>query len=516
MEPHAMESHAAEIDAGQTAVAQGQFAHPPVALPAAAKRRRSRVAEWDLLVDASMLALATIALLAGDAILGLPQEASPWALAYPVVALAGLALVGLYRVQLGTRYLDDLPRIVAATAVAAMAVTFVQVLVVEAPDAATEMVRAWVLATLLILVGRGGMSVAERRARIHGTAGSPTLIVGAGRVGRLIARRLIEKPEVGLRPLAFVDDDPLPVVDLDPADRLEETELPIFDTGPDLGAVAREMRIEHAIIGFTSSSHETQLDLARRLHDLGVTVSVVPRLFEAMPDRVLPQRTVGLPLVSIFPSTPGGWRMTVKYTLDRLLALLALLLLSPILIACSLLVVISAGRPVLYRQQRIGVGGRDFEMLKFRTMRTAANDPVAVEPAEEGAAVETAFRSGLAPGGVEGEDRRTKAGALLRRLGLDELPQLFNVARGEMSIVGPRPEREELVPWFEREVYRYRERHRMKPGITGWAQVHGLRGKTSLADRVEWDNYYIENWSPWLDLKILLLTMTAPFQRGVE
>jgi lipopolysaccharide/colanic/teichoic acid biosynthesis glycosyltransferase len=179
-------------------------------------------------------------------------------------------------------------------------------------------------------------------------------------------------------------------------------------------------------------------------------------------------------------------------------------------------VLISAGRPVLYRQQRIGVGGRDFEMLKFRTMRASANDPVVVDPAEEGATVEKAFHSGLAPGGVEGEDRRTPVGALLRRTGLDELPQLFNVARGEMSIVGPRPEREELVPWFEREVYRYRERHRMKPGITGWAQVHGLRGKTSLADRVEWDNYYIENWSPWLDLKILLLTMTAPFQRGVE
>src|SRR5687768_16887015 len=182
MESHAMESHAAnmpEIDAGQTAAAHGQFAHPPVPLPAAAKRRHSRVAEWDLLVDASMLALTSIVLLAGDAILGLPQEASPWALAYPVAALAALALVGLYRVQLGTRYLDDLPRIVAATAVAAMAVTFVQVLVVEAPEAATEMVRAWVLATVLILAGRGGMAVAERRARIHGTAGSPTLIVGA-------------------------------------------------------------------------------------------------------------------------------------------------------------------------------------------------------------------------------------------------------------------------------------------------------------------------------------------------
>jgi exopolysaccharide biosynthesis polyprenyl glycosylphosphotransferase len=511
-----MESHAAnmpEIEDAQAAAVHGAVAHPPVALPAAAKRRHSRVAEWDLLVDGSMLALTTLALLAGASIPGLAADASPWSLAFPAVAFAALALVGLYRVRLGTRYLDDLPRIFAATAIAAMSVTFVQVLLVEAPDAATEMVRAWVLATALVLAGRGGMGIAERRARIHGTAGSPTLIVGAGRVGRLIARRLIEKPEVGLRPLAFVDDDPLPEVDLDPAQRRKETELPIFDTGPDLGAIAREMRIEHAIIGFSSSSHETQLDLARRLHDLGVTVSVVPRLFEAMPDRVLPQRTVGLPLVSIFPSTPGGWRMSIKYTLDRLLALLALLFLSPALMACSLLVLISVGRPVLYRQQRIGVGGRDFEMLKFRTMRAPAGDP---DPAEEDDAAEEAIRNGLAPGGVEGEDRRTRTGTLLRRIGVDELPQLFNVARGEMSIVGPRPEREELVPWFAREVYRYRERHRMKPGITGWAQVHGLRGKTSLADRVEWDNYYIENWSPWLDLKILLLTLTAPFQRDVE
>jgi exopolysaccharide biosynthesis polyprenyl glycosylphosphotransferase len=509
-----MESHAANIpavDAPQTAAAEGTVAPREVALPAAARRRQSRVAEWDFLVDASMLALATLALLAGEAVPGLSADASPWSLAFPAVALATLAVVGTYRGRLGTPYLDDLPRIVAATAVAAMAVTFVEVLFVEAPDAATEMLRAWILAAGLLLAGRGGIVLAERHARVHGTAGSPTLIIGAGRVGRLIARRLMEKPEVGLRPLAFVDDDPLPDADLDPVDVRKESRLPIFDTGPGLGAIVREMRIDHAIISFSSASHETQLDLARRLHDLGVTVSVVPRLFEAMPDRVAPQRTVGLPLVSIFPSTPRGWRMSVKYALDRVFALLAILALSPILVASALAVLISVGRPIFYRQQRIGVGGRDFEMLKFRTMRLPREAAMGGD-----AIVEETFRSGLGPGGVEGDDRRTKIGALLRRIGVDELPQLFNVARGEMSIVGPRPEREELVPWFEREVYRYRERHRMKPGITGWAQVHGLRGKTSLADRVEWDNYYIENWSPWLDLKILLLTLTAPFQAGVE
>ncbi len=114
-----------------------------------------------------------------------------------------------------------------------------------------------------------------------------------------------------------------------------------------------------------------------------------------------------------------------------------------------------------------------------------------------------------APGGIEGDDRRTRVGALLRRLSLDELPQLLNVLRGEMSLVGPRPERPEFVRLFERNVYRYDERHRVKSGITGWSQVNGLRGKTSLSDRVEWDNYYIENWSLWLDVKILLLTLLA-------
>jgi lipopolysaccharide/colanic/teichoic acid biosynthesis glycosyltransferase len=115
----------------------------------------------------------------------------------------------------------------------------------------------------------------------------------------------------------------------------------------------------------------------------------------------------------------------------------------------------------------------------------------------------------VAPGGVEGPDRRTRFGSFLRRTSLDELPQLFNVLRGEMSLVGPRPERDGYVHWFERSIPRYSDRHRVKPGITGWSQVHGLRGKTSLMDRVEWDNYYIENWSPWLDIKILLLTIVA-------
>ena len=201
-----------------------------------------------------------------------------------------------------------------------------------------------------------------------------------------------------------------------------------------------------------------------------------------------------MPLVAPKAAEPTGWQFRVKYAFDRVLAGCAIVLPSPILIAAALAVLVSMGRPVFFRQLRIGRDGRPFEMLKFRSMAGVQDE------AADGAAGE------LAPGGVEGEDRRTRVGAFLRGTSIDELPQLINVLRGDMSIIGPRPERPEFVEDFEQRIYRYRDRHRVKSGITGWAQVNGLRGQTSLADRAEWDNFYIENFSLWLDLKIALMT----------
>jgi len=219
-----------------------------------------------------------------------------------------------------------------------------------------------------------------------------------------------------------------------------------------------------------------------------------------MNERVVVEHLGGLPLVAVEPTNPKAWQFRMKYAIDRAVAASLLLLAAPLLIATAVAVWASVGRPILYRQRRVGRDGRGFDMLKFRSMTTAATArefPVA------------ALLPGAAPGGVEGIDRRTRVGRLIRRTAIDELPQLLNVLRGEMSIVGPRPERPEFVEMFERDVYRYGERHRVKAGITGWAQVNGLRGKTSLADRVEWDNYYIDNWSLWLDLKIVLATGRA-------
>jgi lipopolysaccharide/colanic/teichoic acid biosynthesis glycosyltransferase len=170
-------------------------------------------------------------------------------------------------------------------------------------------------------------------------------------------------------------------------------------------------------------------------------------------------------------------------------------------------VALSVGRPVLFRQTRVGVGGREFEIFKFRTMTHSPPDAPQLEEV---------LMMNVAPGGVEGVDRRTRFGSILRRLSLDELPQLINVFKGEMSLIGPRPERPHFVEIFERTIPRYSDRHRVKPGITGWAQIHGLRGKTSLSDRIEWDNYYHENWSLWLDLKILLTTLFVVGQQSKQ
>jgi lipopolysaccharide/colanic/teichoic acid biosynthesis glycosyltransferase len=209
----------------------------------------------------------------------------------------------------------------------------------------------------------------------------------------------------------------------------------------------------------------------------------------------------GLPFITARPVNPKGVQFAIKYAVDRMVATLLLVLSLPLLVPAALAILLSLGRPLFFRQVRVGRDGRTFAMLKFRTMRPASEAEVTAQAMD--------LPPDTAPGGVEGGDRRTRLGTFLRRTSIDELPQLLNVLKGEMSLIGPRPERPEFVGLFEQSVYRYGDRHRVKSGITGWAQVHGLRGKTSLSDRVEWDNYYIENWSLWLDLKVLLMTFLA-------
>jgi lipopolysaccharide/colanic/teichoic acid biosynthesis glycosyltransferase len=215
---------------------------------------------------------------------------------------------------------------------------------------------------------------------------------------------------------------------------------------------------------------------------------------------------------------PKGWQFAIKYALDRVAAGFLLVLLSPLLALLALAVRFNSSGPIFFRQTRVGRDGSVFDLYKFRSMRLAEPYPRVASAVGAGGpeATEllTTLARDIAPGGVEGVDRRTVVGRILRRTSLDELPQLFNVFRGDMSLIGPRPERPEFVEMFDQDVTRYGDRHRVKSGITGWAQVHGLRGQTSLAERVELDNYYIAHWSLGLDLKIVLLTFAALFRNA--
>ena len=400
---------------------------------------------------------------------------------------------GTYARRLQIDSLDDLLATGSVIAIATSVVVTVRVLLADAPAYdATHSVRLGVFAAASIACGRVALNLWQSHTRRRGNALVPTLIIGAGNVGRRTAARLLTHPELGLRPVGFLDKEPLEQVDGSP-------QLPVLGASWDFDRITAEHGIGQVIVTFSTAPSEVLLRIVNRCEQLGIAVALVPRLFEKVTERLTIDHLGGLPLITARPSNPRGWQFAVKYAIDRVFALFLLVLLAPIMIACALAVRVSLGSPVLFRQRRVGRDGREFEMLKFRSLRPNGGDP----------GTQHELPDDVAPGGVEDDARVTKVGAFLRNTSLDELPQLLNVLKGEMSIVGPRPERPEFVELFEARVHRYGDRHRVRAGITGWAQVNGLRGQTSLSDRIEWDNYYIENASLWLDMKIVGRTIVT-------
>jgi exopolysaccharide biosynthesis polyprenyl glycosylphosphotransferase len=451
------------------------------------------------------IAIATDAAMFGGAVIlmGIVSSARVasmslwWAVVLGLLALAAVYRKGLYRPPLQLRVIDTTVALVTASAAAAAVTISLRVLLTGSATMAAETLRLALLASAFLIAGRTALVVHERRSRRAGRSGSPTLIVGAGHVGRLLAKRLDENRDFGLRPVGFLDKDPLEL-------GTNGSAPSVLGASWDFDRIVQEHRIEHVVFAFSTAPTEVFLRLLKRCEALGVRTSLVPRLYEKATTEASVECLGGLPLVTRHARDPRGWQFAIKYALDRFTAALMLALVAPLFAALAIAVWISLGPPIFYRQERVGRDGKRFAMLKFRSML----------PAAESEDDSLALAEDTAPGGVEGTDRRTRVGAFMRQFSLDELPQLVNVAKGEMSFVGPRPERPEFVDVFEVTVHRYGDRHRVKSGITGWAQVHGLRGKTSIADRVEWDNYYIENWSLWLDFKIMLLTFVAVFRSG--
>ncbi|HST56502.1 MAG TPA: exopolysaccharide biosynthesis polyprenyl glycosylphosphotransferase [Solirubrobacteraceae bacterium] len=505
---------------------------------------------WDILrpaVDFVLLCAAVLIAVGGiGSIEHLSAVRAPL-LALPPLVLLLLHLRGLYRTRLRALVLDGLVPVTSGVSVAAMAVAMLGIFLNGRTPPQSEWVQTWLFALVGVAGGRMALALAQSYARARRLVGKPVLIMGAGVVGAQVARRLESHPEYGLAPVGFLDDDPRSTAEVGGRD------VPVLGTIEDLDDAVRRTGVRNLIVAFSSVADARVSRLIQRCQELGIEVSVVPRMFDTINNRVGYDTVGGLPLMSFSSVDPKGLQFTLKHAFDRCFALFLLVALAPIILASALAVRLSSPGPVLFRQRRVGRDGQAFHLYKFRSMRidpvlparrgdapaapsmtlgmaqsapgsVAQSAPVGVAQgalsgvaqgapsiAPSSAASGFVPDPGAAPGGVEGADRRTWIGRLLRRTSLDELPQLFNVLKGEMSIIGPRPERPEFVELFGRDIARYGDRHRVKSGITGWAQVHGLRGQTSLADRVEWDNYYIAHWSLGLDLKILMLTVVSLF-----
>jgi len=452
------------------------------------------------LMMAADLALVTAAWLAAYALrfhTGLPvpkgvPELQPYLEALLVIGPLWLVLFrrqGLYEPHRSRSILAEAGEVLRATAVGVLVLVAVSFFLRSYYYSRGVVAIFSALSAVSVIGLRVSVRVGLRGLRRRGYNLRFVLVVGDGPLARETIERVHAHPEAGLRVVGVLSPRPA-------ARDVDLSGAPVVGAFEDLKAVLHRERIDQVIVALPRESGGALDKVLADLDDEVVSVKLVPDLLDVLALRCEVEDLDGLPVISLRESPLVGWAAVQKRAFDVALSGLALALLLPVMAAVGLAVLATSGRPVLYAQERCGLDGRRFRMWKFRTMRRDAEDetgPVFTLP---------------------GDPRRTRLGGWLRRHSLDELPQLWNVLRGDMSIVGPRPERPVFIESFRREIPGYMLRHKVKAGMTGWAQVHGWRGRSDLRARVEHDIYYIRNWSLGLDLRILLLTLWRAFSQA--
>jgi exopolysaccharide biosynthesis polyprenyl glycosylphosphotransferase len=399
---------------------------------------------------------------------------SGWlSIGYTTAALLLLNVTGRHRLRICLRVSDEVPRLAAA------AVLPVPLLLLWIPSAASALLLT-IVATGSLLIERTLLYTFLRAAHRRGRLTEPALIVGTGKLGTEIGSLLQEHTELGLRPVGFIGD---PGPDFQYA-------FPVLGDVPAVSEAVSAYNVRRIIASFAENGDASLVSALRAPRLRSVDVCVVPRLYElapAVPPGCLDE-IWGIPLMPLRPSGLPWYGRAVKRGFDLVGGAVLLIVLTPLLLVLMGLIRLTCGRPVLYQQVRTTRSGRPMTIMKLRTVTASGQGE----------------RWSVSP-----EDC-SSLGRWLRATHLDELPQLLNVLRGEMSLVGPRPERPSFTAHFAATIPRYEDRLRANGGMTGWAQVHGLVGDTSIEERVRFDNYYLEHWSLWLDLIVLVRTVLEP------
>jgi Undecaprenyl-phosphate glucose phosphotransferase len=402
----------------------------------------------------------------------------------PIVVVWGVAFrwFDLYRPRRLGSYVSEWADVAKASTLGVLVlIAIMQFVFRDLEYSRVVIVYFWALSIVAVSLWRATFREGLRLARRHGVNLRRAIVVGGGGAAADLLAALRRRPDVGVQVLGLVGD------------KQEDVGGPWLGGFEDLRAILDREPVDLVLIALPHAAYGR---LAAILSDIGddpVAIHLVPDVYGLASMRGGMEEFEGVPIIHLRESPLYGWNRVLKRGLDLVVGGVALVVLSPVFAVLALAVKLTSPGPVLLRQERMGLDGRAFSMLKFRTMRVdaeAESGPVWASP---------------------DDDRRTRVGAVLRRFSLDELPQLVNVLRGDMSLVGPRPERPVFVETFRHRIPGYMLRHKVKAGMTGWAQINGWRGNTSLEKRIEYDLYYIERWSIGFDLAILVKTVWRGF-----
>ena len=344
----------------------------------------------------------------------------------------------------------------------------------------------WVMGLLFHMASRFFLRKALDVIRARGYNLRHALIAGTGELGKKTLNKIETSPELGIRIWGFLTSK---------REKIGKKigDIPIVGVYEEIDKILEKKKIDIAFVALPINEYNYLSRIITKLQRHFLDIKVVPGVSEFITLQGGVDELDDLPIVSLQNSPLYGWNKVFKRSFDLIVGALLLVIVSPLMAMISALVKTTSKGEIIYRQERIGLDGRSFQMLKFRTMKTDAEKETGPIWAQEN------------------DPRRTTVGAFLRKTSLDELPQLFNVLKGNMSLVGPRPERPHFIDEFKKQVPLYMLRHKIKAGMTGWAQVNGWRGNTSLQKRIEHDLYYVQHWSIGFDLRILLMTLWRGF-----